>query len=186
MCWQKAVAVEQHRDVDHGIRQDTKEAPNLLPRRASVKYTATHTYVGQHIKSSIGTSFAPHYSDIAAKARGASLAILAGHSAFGDLPPETLQLLYLGRIDPHLCSSADIMVDVDKNLEKIMRVQHEFLSRPMDIFNNWSPHTSLFTELNVWPIRYRRLTLALRYLRYLLHQDGSRLVRAAFEEQDAM
>ncbi|VDB97613.1 unnamed protein product [Peniophora sp. CBMAI 1063] len=151
-----------------------------------LKYTATHTYVGVHIRSTTGNIFAPHYSDIAAKARGAALAILAGHSVFGDLPPETLRLLYLGRVDPHLCSGADIMVDVDRNVEKIMRVQHEFLRRSMGIFNNWSPRTPLFTELNVWPIRYRRLTLALRYLRYLLQQDDSRLVRAALEEQIAM
>ncbi|KZV69764.1 hypothetical protein PENSPDRAFT_652043, partial [Peniophora sp. CONT] len=36
------------------------------------------------------------------------------------------------------------------------------------------------------PVRYRRLTLALRYLRYLLAQEGHRLVRVAFEEQVVM
>ena len=42
-------------------------------------------------------------------------------------------------------------------------------------------HTPLFTELNLMPIRHRRATLALRFLKYALGQPASRLVRAALE-----
>ena len=42
-------------------------------------------------------------------------------------------------------------------------------------------HTPLFTELNLMPIRHRRATLALRFMKYALGQPETRLVRAAME-----
>ncbi|KAI0348977.1 hypothetical protein OH77DRAFT_1594477 [Trametes cingulata] len=61
------------------------------------------------------------------------------------------------------------------------RVQHTYLRRSVNISSHCQL-SSLFSETGIWPIRYRRLHLALRYLQYIL-RDRPPLPYAAFCEQ---
>ncbi|VDC05403.1 unnamed protein product [Peniophora sp. CBMAI 1063] len=52
--------------------------------------------------------------------------------------------------------------------------------------NTHSAFTPLFADMNIVPLRYRRVMLALRYLRYLLGLEEHRLARIALLECMAM
>jgi hypothetical protein len=70
-------------------------------------------------------------------------------------------------IDPHLVSGADVIVDVDGSaLAQLEKVQTAFLRRLLGP-RKYSMRAP-FTELGLIPLRFRRLILAVGYLRYLV------------------
>lgn len=91
----------------------------------------------------------------------------------------------MARLDPILCSAADIALDVDDCVAQLEKIQLDFLQRTLGLSGHCM-HTPLFTELNIMPLRYRRVTLPLRYLRHAPEQPAERLVRVAMYEAIAM
>ncbi|KAI0628281.1 hypothetical protein C8Q77DRAFT_1068312 [Trametes polyzona] len=71
-------------------------------------------------------------------------------------------------LDPHLTDGCEAVLDVRSTaLEDLENVQHTYLRRALHISSR-SQLAPLFFETGIWPLLYRRLQLALRYLYYLL------------------
>ncbi len=65
-------------------------------------------------------------------------------------------------------SACDVSIDIDDiSLAELERVQKNFIRRLLGIAKH-SPVAMLFSETGMWPVRYRRLVLALRYWQYAL------------------
>jgi hypothetical protein len=100
----------------------------------------------------------------------------------GDLPPRLGRILYMACVDPHLISGADIIVDVnDEALGCLEDVQKAYLRRTLGL-GQYSMLAPLFTEMGLVPLRYRRLTIALRYLKYLVGLPMTHYARLALED----
>ncbi|KAJ3855988.1 hypothetical protein EV368DRAFT_8559, partial [Lentinula lateritia] len=82
--------------------------------------------------------------------------------------PSITKQLYTALVDCHLTNGCEIIPDTDPGLIQILEdVQLRFLRRMLNLSNN-SVITPLFTESGIMPIRTRRASLALRYLKYLI------------------
>ncbi|KAK0436048.1 uncharacterized protein EV420DRAFT_1652676 [Desarmillaria tabescens] len=65
-------------------------------------------------------------------------------------------------------SACDVSIDVDNSsLAELEHVQISFIRRLLGISKH-SPIAILFSETGMWPVKYRRLMLALRYWQYAL------------------
>ncbi|KAJ7168699.1 hypothetical protein C8R46DRAFT_898032 [Mycena filopes] len=160
--------------------------PNDVPvftlNGLEIGYKENFCYVGMTFQSTTKNIFAAHYSKKASTARGTAYSVLGLESYVGDLPPKEGRLLYMACIDPHLISAADVMVDVDDTaLAKLEKVQTSFLRRLLGL-GQFSMRAPLFTELGLIPLRYRRITIALRYLRYLTTLKATHYARIALED----
>ncbi|KAJ7162682.1 hypothetical protein C8R43DRAFT_1173449 [Mycena crocata] len=160
--------------------------PSVVPRftlnDSRVRYTDTFCYVGMTFQSTTKNIFAAHYDAKASTARGTGYSVLGVESYVGNLPPKEGRLLYMSCIDPHLVSGADVMIDVDDAaLAKLEKVQRSFLRRLLGV-GQFSMRAPLFTELGLVPLRYRRLIIALRYLKYLVSLKSSHYARLALED----
>ncbi|KII91974.1 hypothetical protein PLICRDRAFT_36739 [Plicaturopsis crispa FD-325 SS-3] len=109
-----------------------------------------------------------------------SYAIFSVESFVGGLPAFHGKTLYMARVDPHLTSGCEVVLDVDKGLlAPLESVQHRFLRRLLGLKYR-SMLAVLFTETGVLPIRYRRIILALGYLKYLIALPPNRFAWSAF------
>ena len=90
--------------------------------------------------------------------------------------------LYMARVDPHLTAACEVALalDIEPNrVAPLEAVQLTFLRRILGL-NPRCVRVVLFSETGLWPLRYRRAQLALRYLKYLL--QGPLLVSNALQE----
>ncbi|KAJ7141096.1 hypothetical protein C8R44DRAFT_240746 [Mycena epipterygia] len=90
------------------------------------------------------------------------------------------------RVDPHLTSGCEVVLDVDRPLGASLEVtvaQIKFLRRLLGL-NPRSMLAVLFTETGIIPIRYRRALLALRFAKGFagIPLQKEDLARAAFRE----
>ncbi|KAJ7016162.1 hypothetical protein C8F04DRAFT_982763, partial [Mycena alexandri] len=69
--------------------------------------------------------------------------------------------LYMARVDPYLIAGCGICLDLLED------VQCMFLRRMLGVVSR-SLHAVLFSETGIWPIKHRRVYLALKCLCYLL------------------
>jgi hypothetical protein len=89
----------------------------------------------------------------------------------GALPVWDTRNLYMARVDTHLTSGCDVCLDVDlKSLKLLEKVQCRFLRRLLGVGSRCL-RVVLFSETGIWPIKYRRVYLALNYLCYLLQLE---------------
>ncbi|KAI0628707.1 hypothetical protein C8Q77DRAFT_1067800 [Trametes polyzona] len=146
--------------------------PNLLPvltlLRRPLTYVETSKYVGISLCSTARDIFMPHYEEKAAAARRAANASLSLESYIGPLPPSIALTLYRARVEPHLTAGCEVALDVRTDALKTLEdIQLNFLRRALRV----SPRAqtaALHSETGIWPLAFRRLALALRYLRYVL------------------
>ncbi|KAJ7031841.1 hypothetical protein C8F04DRAFT_894205, partial [Mycena alexandri] len=86
----------------------------------------------------------------------------------GDLTAWDMRTLYMARVDPYLIAGCEICLNVNaKSLKLLEDAQCMFLCRMLGVGAR-SMRAVLFSETGIWPIKYRRVYLALKYLRYLL------------------
>ncbi|KAK0484151.1 hypothetical protein EDD18DRAFT_1198835 [Armillaria luteobubalina] len=89
-------------------------------------------------------------------------------------------------VDPHLTSACDVSIDVDPTLLTLLdRVQKLFLRRLLGVTKR-SPVAPLFSETGMWPIRYRRIMLALQYWQYALSLPNDHFLSCAFRDSLAL
>lgn len=153
-----------------------------------IRYTAEHTYVGLTFRSSHRNIFWNHYVEKAKQARKCGHAIFGIESMIGktNLPPKEGRILYCARVDPHLISGSEVAVDVDfPALQLLCDVQHKFLRRLLRVNSN-SILAPLFTELAIMPLRFRRASLALRFLLYLINLPPSHYANLALRSSDLL
>ncbi|KAJ7231523.1 hypothetical protein C8J57DRAFT_957434, partial [Mycena rebaudengoi] len=103
-----------------------------------------------------------------------------------DLPPKEGRILYMACVDPHLISGADVIIDVDDvALGDLENVQKAYVRRILGL-GQYSMRAPLFTEMGLLPLRYRRLIIALRYVKYLVGRPVTHYARIALEDSYSM
>ena len=112
--------------------------------------------------------------------------ILSLDRFLGHLPAWDARTLYMARVDPYLTSACDVCLDVNiKSLKILEKVQMRFLRRMLGVGSR-SLTVVLFSETGIWPIKYRRVYLALKNLCYLLQLDPKRPAYNALQESLAL
>ncbi|KII83516.1 hypothetical protein PLICRDRAFT_148104 [Plicaturopsis crispa FD-325 SS-3] len=145
-----------------------------------IKLVTKYKYVGVMFRSTHRYIFADQYTAKAAKGRSMSYAIFAMESFIGGLPAFEGKTLYMARLDPHLTAGCEVVLDVETELLGLLEdVQHKFIRRLLGLTYR-SMLCVLFTETGILPIRYRRIVLALGYLKYLVLLPESRLAWSAY------
>lgn len=156
--------------------------PSLTLGGDAVRATSSFTYVGVTFRSTHRNIFVDHYQAKADKARKCIYGILSVESLVHTLPPKMGRLLYTARVDPHLISGCEVIIDVDvPRLTSLYHLQYLFLRRLLHVQSR-SMVVPLFTELGLMPLRYRRLILALRYLGYVIERPESDYVHVALRD----
>jgi len=142
-----------------------------------------YRYLGFSIKSTPGVPILDsNYLALSSKAASAGVIFFTMRAMIGTLRPRECLSLYYSLVDPHLSFGADFMIDTKANGLKLLQdTQHAFLRRVLCLGDH-SIITLLFTETGVWPIKYRRLDLALRYAAYLIQLPHDRLAWKAWVE----
>ncbi|KAJ6495470.1 hypothetical protein C8R45DRAFT_824268, partial [Mycena sanguinolenta] len=145
----------------------------------AVSIVKSTKYVGFNLNSTLKNIFEDHYKKKASKARAIANTLLGLESMVGVLPPWEARKMYMALIDPHLTHGCEISLNVDLDLLKPLEdVQTEFLRRILGV-NKRSMIAPLFTETGLIPLRFRRVILALTYLKYLVAVGDDRYVKAA-------
>ncbi|RDB17742.1 RNA-directed DNA polymerase from mobile element jockey [Hypsizygus marmoreus] len=156
--------------------------PSLYVGDAIVALVSSYTYVGVTFVSTARSIFAEHYAVKASKARNVANATFAVETMLGSLAPADGKLLYLARVDPHLISGCEVVIDtVDSLTTELEKVQEGFIRRLLGLGKS-SMLALLYTETGLVPIRYRRVTLVLKFLSYLLIQPPTTYAAAAYRD----
>ncbi|EJD47871.1 hypothetical protein AURDEDRAFT_61566 [Auricularia subglabra TFB-10046 SS5] len=139
-------------------------------------------YVGVMFASDCPNMWDAHFDLCERRARAAVNRIFFIESHTGSLPPWEGRILYRAQIDPHLTWGCGITgCGTLKQLDGIEDVQHYFLRRLLGVQKR-SQLLILFTETGLWPLRWRRLDLQLRYLEYLLQLPDGHIAKAAVQQ----
>ncbi|KAJ7648472.1 hypothetical protein B0H17DRAFT_1215616 [Mycena rosella] len=132
-----------------------------------------------------GTKFIwrEQYKIKARKATTAANVILGLDRFVGTLPAWDMRTLYMARVDLYLTAGCEVCLDMDmKSLKRLEKVQHYFLRRMLGVGSRCLTAV-LFSETGVWPIKYRRVYLALKNLCHLLSlKDWDRPAWNALQE----
>ncbi|PBK64645.1 hypothetical protein ARMSODRAFT_1053743 [Armillaria solidipes] len=116
---------------------------------------------------------------MASTARKVANGVLSIRSMTAYLPPIEGRTLYTGQVDPYLINGCDVILDVrDDHLAWLRTVQNDFLRQILGL-NEFSLLAPLFTELAIFPLPYRRIILALSYLRSLVTLPSSHYAHVA-------
>lgn len=156
-------------------------APHFYVDGALLKLVSSYRYVGVRFTSTAACIFTGHRVESAASARGMANASLALESYIGALPAWMYRSLYVARVDPHLTYGCEVAIDLSANaVKELAEVQHTYWRRALGL-NGRCALTPLYTETGLQPLRYRRVTLTLRFLLYLL-TEKPQLPTAALNE----
>lgn len=162
----------------------TAQLPDLYIGSHKLSWVTSYVYVGVSFttESSSTSLFSDQYKTKRTKARQTANVILGLQSHIGPIPPFDACKLYKARIDPHLIFACELSVDCSKSLlSEIQDIQHLYLRAILGL-NPRSTLAVLFTETGITPIKYRRLLVALRFLKYLLGLPPTHLARCAMAD----
>ncbi|KZP21397.1 hypothetical protein FIBSPDRAFT_671446, partial [Athelia psychrophila] len=147
-----------------------------------IQFTNEYTYVGVTFASGYRNIFARHYEKKASSARAIANTLFSVETFVGSLPPLQGKQLYNSRVDPHLTCACEVVLDVDMNLLlPLQKIQHTYLQRLIGL-NPKAMRAFLFSETGILPLAYRRVILALKYLRYILSLPADHLAACAWQE----
>ncbi|KAJ6541346.1 hypothetical protein B0H19DRAFT_868193, partial [Mycena capillaripes] len=163
-----------------GPRQKAYPAFNLGGE--TIKQVQKACYLGIWVETGTKNIWREHYKVKAKKATIVANVILGLDRFVGHLPAWDARTLYMARVDPYLTSGCDICLDVNsKSLKILEKVQLRFLRRMLGIGSR-SLRAVLFSETGIWPIKYRRVYLAIKNLCYLLELSPNRPAWNALQE----
>ncbi|KAJ3878477.1 hypothetical protein F5051DRAFT_327871, partial [Lentinula edodes] len=164
--------------------------PNPLPHLTlsgeTLVFRDVVRYVGVFFQSTHRNLFASHYTKKWDCAIGTARAITGCDLLVGNrhMPPSVTKQLYTALVDCHLTNGCEIIPDTDPSLLRLLEdIQIHFLRRMMGLSSN-SVIAPLYTETGIMPIRTRRVSLALRYLKYLMDLPDSHYVSLALKENN--
>ncbi|KAI0700506.1 hypothetical protein C8T65DRAFT_790306 [Cerioporus squamosus] len=146
-----------------------------------VHISETATYVGMTFTSTHRDIFTRHYEAKATAARNIANTSLSLESHVGTLPPLTVLSMYKALIETHLVYGCEAALDIRPlSLAPLLAVQTTYLRHAMGVGPRCAT-IPLYTETGIWLLRYRRASLALRWLVYVLHEQPA-LALAAVNE----
>jgi hypothetical protein len=109
-------------------------------------------------------------------------------SDIGELPIRQGRLLYLSFVDPHLTHGCDVIMDgfgTQGGLERLEKVELHALRRLLGVRYSATqglPKDFAYMELDVKPLRFRRVFLGIRFLSYLQSRPTNTLVWDAYQD----
>ncbi|KAF7363892.1 RNA-directed DNA polymerase from mobile element jockey [Mycena sanguinolenta] len=157
-----------------------RKAPSLLVNGNVVDLVHEYKFVGIWFTSVKRHLFEKHYTLKASKAQGIAHASFTVDSMIGSLPPKEGIQLYMARVDPHLISGCEVVLDVNLRLvAKLEKPQKRYLRRLLGLHPR-SMRAILFTETGLLPIRYRRAILALHHAKYWVGLPDDYYAKAAY------
>ncbi|EPS99372.1 hypothetical protein FOMPIDRAFT_1096272, partial [Fomitopsis schrenkii] len=126
-----------------------------------IELVDSYTYVAICFSTAGPDVSAQHTAERAAAARRTANVCLSIETYAAQLPPWAALTLCQSHIDPH--HGCEVVLDARKESPTpLVRVQHTYLRRVLGLTSR-SRTSVLFTpETGVWPITYRRISLALR------------------------
>ncbi|KAF5320338.1 hypothetical protein D9611_011279 [Ephemerocybe angulata] len=168
-------------------RRGGVEAPEVRFGGRVAEVVAEQPYLGFVISSEEVTMLRGHYKTKVGKAQKVGRAVCALEQLTGVFPAERALRLYMALVDPHLTHGCDIALDNHAgSLRLLERVQISYLRRVLGLGKR-SMIPVLFSETGIVPVRYRRLLIALGYLRYLaVDCTGDQYARRALNEAIAI
>ncbi|KII84391.1 hypothetical protein PLICRDRAFT_95362 [Plicaturopsis crispa FD-325 SS-3] len=107
-------------------------------------------------------------------------------SRVGSLPPFEGRQLYMARVDPHLTFGCEVILDVDRTLVRQLEAAQNMYLRRLIGLSPRSMVRVLFTETGTLPIGFRRVSLAVRYLQYLVNLTPNRFAHSALMDSVAL
>ncbi|KAJ7050604.1 hypothetical protein C8F01DRAFT_1000384 [Mycena amicta] len=132
----------------------------------------TARYLGLLLTSKGSFMWKEQYISQTKSASKASNVILTLDRFLGDVPAWDLRTLYIAMVDPYLIAGCEIVLDVTKKYLKMLeKIQRRFIRRMLGVGSR-SLIAVLFSETGLWPIRYRRVYLALKNLCHLLELEN--------------
>ncbi|PBK88664.1 hypothetical protein ARMGADRAFT_937020 [Armillaria gallica] len=142
--------------------------PRLHVAGQPLSYVTEYNFVGIRFDSACPYMYDKHYKVKVTQARLTKDAIFSHvENRIGSLPVKEGLMLYTTKVDPHLIAGCEIALDIDLSVsEELRQVSLTFLHHLLSVH----PKTGvafLHAETGVMPLYFRRLILALRYLRYL-------------------
>ncbi|KAJ7043799.1 hypothetical protein C8F04DRAFT_899217, partial [Mycena alexandri] len=159
-----------------GPRQKPSEYPVFLLGDNPIARVQKACYLGIWIETGTRSLWGEQYRVKAKKAQRAANIIHGLDRFVGSLTAWDKRTLYMARVDPYLIAGCEVCLDVTaKHLKLLEAVQHKFLRRMLGVGSR-SMLAVLFSETGIWPIKYRRVYLALKYLCYLIGlktEDGT-------------
>ncbi|PBK62909.1 hypothetical protein ARMSODRAFT_963750 [Armillaria solidipes] len=164
----------------------TGPLPSVLPTfkvgENDLKCVSKHKYVGITLSSTDRSIFKEHCYVKASKARKSVNALFGAENFVGNVPPKDGIAIYMATVDLHPMSACDISIDIDATLlTQLERIQKLFIRRLLGVANR-SPVALLFSETGMWPVKYRRIILALRYWQYALSLPDDHFLSIAMAE----
>ncbi|KAJ7161636.1 hypothetical protein C8R46DRAFT_904695, partial [Mycena filopes] len=119
-------------------------------------------YLGVWLETGSKFIWREQYKVKARKATTVANVLLGLDRFVGSIPAWDARTLYMSRVDPYLTAGCDVCLDVEaKSLALLERVQVKFLRRMLGLGRR-SLKVVLFSETGIWPIKYRRVYLALK------------------------
>lgn len=153
--------------------------PPLKLYENDIPFTDSYKYVGVWLSSKGKSLFKLNYEKKAQAGRIAAMAAFSLSSTVGPIDPINGRKIYLAQIDPQLTAASDICLDTElSHLQELQKVQESFIRRFLGIGDK-ALTAFLFTETGLWPLAYRRLSIAVRFLSYILSLPDSHLARKA-------
>ncbi|KZV93920.1 hypothetical protein EXIGLDRAFT_595836, partial [Exidia glandulosa HHB12029] len=149
---------------------------------SALRVVTEQPYVGIRFSSAAGNMWDAHFEACALRARRAANVSFFVESHTGAIPPWEGRQLYTAQIDPHLVWGCEVTgVGTVAQLSQLEDVQHTFLRRLLGLQKR-SQICILFSETGLWPLKFRRLALQLRYLCYTLSLPDTHLASRAVKE----
>ncbi|KAF8178998.1 hypothetical protein K438DRAFT_1977489 [Mycena galopus ATCC 62051] len=132
--------------------------PIIYVGRTAIGLVDKYKYVGIWFTSTSRLIFSHHYTLKASKARSISYTTISADSFVGVLPPREGLMLYKARVDPHLTSGCEVVLNVDRSLASTLETPQIYFLRRLLGLNRRSMLAVLFTETG------RAVTLNIRLL----------------------
>jgi len=163
--------------------------PDIRMGGEAVPIVSQWTYIGVVFESTRGNIFQAYYEKISRTAMSSFQAMMCGlerYTGRHKVPIRVAKQLYTALVDCHLIAGADICPDAcTAPLAELERIQIACLRRVLGLSNHCF-RAFLFTETGLLPIRFRRVSLCLRYLKYLFTLDPTFYARVALEESERL
>ncbi|KAJ7048158.1 hypothetical protein C8F01DRAFT_155735 [Mycena amicta] len=155
----------------------------------AIPWVEDYKYVGVWFSSVTRDIFRTHYEQKRETAAFVFWKTVLGCDHFvgrGRLPPDIGCQLYYALVDCHLTHACDIALDVDPtSFERLDSLNRILLRRILGVGKR-SGVIQLYSELGIYPLRVRRIKLALSFLRYLVALPDSHLARKSLQEADRL
>ncbi|EIW57066.1 uncharacterized protein TRAVEDRAFT_77127, partial [Trametes versicolor FP-101664 SS1] len=178
-CLRNGLAVNVSKSLIMAFGPLPTRCPRFRLNDGFLRFVQSTTYVGVIINSTKRNIFADHRAAQAKKGRRVANASLSLEAHIGPMPLDIARTLYDALIDPHLLSASAVDLDVNHaELYDLELVQHTFAKRVSRLPAHCQPLPALL-DLGSWPLRFRRIKMAVKMLVALVAEGAPSVPRAA-------